>query len=160
MLKLTIGLAAIAMAATTCQAADASGGTCGTGLTAGQAGNARTIIVVADDLGLPIRAKVIGIATGLQESDLNEDTVGDGGLAVGVFQQHPHYGSYMARRDTERAARAFYRRLLEVSGWESRSLASAAQAVQRSAFPNAYGKHETRAERIVARLTARSCKGG
>ncbi|TMR90616.1 hypothetical protein [Nonomuraea basaltis] len=62
------------------------------GLTVEQAANAAAVIRVAADMGLPERAAVIGIATTLQESGLDQDAVGDGGLAVGVFQQHPHWG--------------------------------------------------------------------
>jgi hypothetical protein len=47
----------------------------------------------------------------------------------------------------------FYQRLALVGGWESMSLAAAAQAVQISAFPDAYAKHEPLANQIVAALT-------
>jgi len=42
--------------------------------------------------------------------------------------------------------------LVTVAGWQTMSVATAAQAVQRSAFPDAYGRQETRAQVIVAAL--------
>ncbi|MEW1842639.1 hypothetical protein AB0392_32245 [Nonomuraea angiospora] len=158
----TLAIAALPMAATSRCAPEANaagnavpGKSCRAGLTSSQAANARAVLRVADDMGLPERAKVIAIATTLQESDLDETTVGDGGKAVGVFQQHPHWGP--RRTDPATSARRFYTRLVKVPRWKSRPLTEAAQAVQRSAFPNAYAKHEPRAERIVATLTA--CTG-
>jgi hypothetical protein len=51
------------------------------------------------------------------------------------------------------AARAFYRALREVPGWQELSVTAAAQAVQRSAYPDAYAKHERRATTVVEALT-------
>ncbi|MEV0236847.1 hypothetical protein [Nonomuraea sp. NPDC050786] len=156
----TVVVAALPMAAKGCEAdAQASktvSGSCRAGLTGSQAANARAVLQVADDMGLPERAKVIAIATTLQESDLDENEVGDGGQAVGVFQQHPHWGRN--RTDPAASARRFYARLVKVPRWKTRPLTEAAQAVQGSAFPNAYAKHEARATRIVSKLTA--CMGG
>jgi hypothetical protein len=42
--------------------------------------------------------------------------------------------------------------LAQVPGWQSMSVASAAQAVQRSAYPSAYAQHQTQAEQAVAAL--------
>ncbi|SEU46686.1 hypothetical protein [Nonomuraea wenchangensis] len=161
----TLALAALPMAAASRCApeANAAGGavvpgtSCRAGLTSSQAANARAVLGVADEMGLGTRAKVIAIATTLQESGLDETTVGDGGQAVGVFQQHPHWGRN--RTDPATSARRFYSRLVKVPRWDTRPLTEAAQAVQRSAFPNAYAKHETRAKKIVATLSSRSCKG-
>ncbi|WP_188186827.1 hypothetical protein [Nonomuraea sp. SYSU D8015] len=129
------------------------------GLTVEQAANAAAVIRVGNDLDLPAhkreRAKVIAIATTLQESNLKAGAVGDGGRAVGVFQQHPHWGHN--RTDATASARRFYARLLKVRRWDTRPLTEAAQAVQRSAYPYAYADDEARATRIVAKLT--TCKG-
>jgi murein DD-endopeptidase MepM/ murein hydrolase activator NlpD len=56
-------------------------------------------------------------------------------------------------RDPEYASRKFYEKLRTVKGWESTSLTRAAQRVQRSAYPNAYAKHEPIASQIVDVLT-------
>jgi hypothetical protein len=51
------------------------------------------------------------------------------------------------------SAARFYARLNKVAGWESLSLGGAAQAVQRSAYPSAYSKHESLATSVVNALT-------
>ncbi|GAA2653530.1 C40 family peptidase [Nonomuraea recticatena] len=125
------------------------------GLSREQAANAQAIVDVATDLNLPRRAAVIGIATALQESDLKDGVVGDNGQAHGIFQQHPQHGwgTHAQVTDPNYAARTFYKRLIKVGKWDTRPLTEAAQAVQRSAFPDAYAKHEPHAEKIVAALT-------
>lgn len=127
----------------------------GLGLTKEQQANARIIVDVAEDLRLPKRAAIIGVATGLQESFLKSNVVGDNGQAHGVFQQHPQHGwgTHAQVTNTAYAARTFYNRLVKVKDWDTKPLTVAAQSVQRSAWPNAYAKHESRAQRIVTALT-------
>jgi hypothetical protein len=74
--------------------------------------------------------------------------------SVGLFQQRPSqgWGSVEQLMDPSESSRLFYSRLVKVAGWENMSVGGAAQAVQRSAFPGAYGKHQTRAQQIVAAL--------
>ncbi|MFE3452470.1 C40 family peptidase [Nonomuraea sp. NPDC059194] len=126
----------------------------GLGLTAEQLSNARTIVETAEDLGLPKRAAVVGVATALQESYLKNGVVGDNGQAYGIFQQHPQHGwgTRAQVTDPKYAARKFFSRLVKVKDWENKPLTVAAQTVQLSAFPSAYAKHEGRAERIVNAL--------
>ena len=50
------------------------------------------------------------------------------------------------------ASTKFYEHLVKVRGWEKMSLTAAAQAVQRSAYPDAYAKHESLATEIVNAL--------
>lgn len=161
--KVALAAAAVAipMAAQSCDASTAMatakvGKSCRAGLSSAQASSARAVIKVGDQMRLPQRAKVIAIATTLQESNLNRYAVGDGGRAVGLFQQHPHWGG--SRTDPAVSARRFYSRLVKVSRWQSRPLTEAAQAVQRSAHPTAYARHEGRAARIVATLSSARCK--
>jgi hypothetical protein len=59
--------------------------------------------------------------------------------------------------DPTYAATQFYRHLLAVPGWQQLPLTQAAQAVQRSAFPNAYAAQEPVARQIVAFVSAASC---
>ncbi|MGW3347872.1 C40 family peptidase [Nonomuraea rubra] len=129
-------------------------------LTSKHAANARIIIDTAKDLGLPHRAAVIALATALQESSLNNDTVGDHGHAFGLFQQHPEYGWGTRAQVTNQrhATQTFFSRLKKIRDWEAKPLTAVAQAIQRSAHPNAYAKHEIHAERLIAALTARSAK--
>jgi len=71
--------------------------------------------------------------------------------------------------DAATAARMFYAGgrnaapgLLQIPGWESMPLTMAAQAVQHSAFPDAYGKWQRVAEQVVADPSVLSavCTGG
>jgi hypothetical protein len=55
--------------------------------------------------------------------------------------------------DPSYAATKFYEALARVSGWQDLAATVAAQAVQRSAYPDAYAKHEPLARQIVAALT-------
>lgn len=130
-------------------------------LTPARAANARIIIDTADGLRLPRRAAVIGIAAALQESSLNQKKVGDQGRAFGIFQQHPQHGwgTRAQVSDPRYAARAFFDRLTRIKSWTTKPLTTVAQAVQRSAFPDAYAKHENRAERLVTALTGRRVTG-
>jgi hypothetical protein len=52
----------------------------------------------------------------------------------------------------EYAAEQFLKALIQVPGWQNMQLTYAAQAVQVSAFPEAYAKHEARATDIVNAL--------
>lgn len=131
---------------------------------------AQAIIAAGSAAGVGTRGLVIAIATALQESGLRELNYGDRD-SLGPFQQRPSqgWGSPEEVTDAAFAARAFFggpasphfntgtgranpAGLLEVRGWEQMPVTFAAQKVQRSAFPNAYAKHEARATRIVAAL--------
>ncbi|MBN2177720.1 MAG: hypothetical protein JW722_08740 [Demequinaceae bacterium] len=116
-------------------------------LTAEQADNAALIVAIGTSRGLPERAKTIALATALQESDLRNLELGDRD-SLGLFQQRPSQGWGTPEQilNPEYAANAFYDALLRVEGWESMSVTQAAQAVQRSGFPDAYARHEARAE--------------
>ncbi|MGH8882794.1 MAG: M23 family metallopeptidase, partial [Stackebrandtia sp.] len=116
-----------------------------------QVDNAVTIYTVGAERDLPSRAMVIATATALQESTLhNYDTAVDHD-SLGLFQQRPSqgWGTPEQLTDPEYAAGAFYDSLLEVTGWETLPITDAAQAVQKSAYPDAYASHESQAERIV-----------
>jgi murein DD-endopeptidase MepM/ murein hydrolase activator NlpD len=116
--------------------------------------NAAIIIKVGSDLKLPPRAWVIAIATAMQESRLTN--LGHLGSAndhdsLGLFQQRPSagWGTSAQVQDPVYASRKFYEKLQTVKGWDRMSLTRAAQRVQRSAYPDAYAKHESVATQIV-----------
>jgi hypothetical protein len=94
--------------------------------------------------GLPARALTIAIATGLQESKLRNVTHGDRD-SVGIFQQRPSQGWGTTEQilDPVFATNAFYDALLRVDGYQDLPITDAAQAVQRSGFPEAYAQHES-----------------
>lgn len=130
------------------------------GLSAEQASNAGVIVAVGERMRVPVRGWVIAVATALQESDL-VNTGGGPDDSLGLFQQRPSQGWGTPEQivNPDYAAGKFYQRLVVVPNWERLPLAEAAQAVQRSAFPDAYEKHEARATEIVAAYTGGSLPG-
>lgn len=119
-----------------------------------QVRNAAIIVATGQHLNVPARGWVIAVATAMQESSLNNRPDGDRD-SVGLFQQRPSqgWGTPEQLHDPVYASTKFYQRLLTVNGWEQMPLTKAAQAVQRSAYPNAYAKYEQDAERVVAEVT-------
>ena len=128
-----------------------------TPMTAEMKSNAEIIYQVGKSLGVSDYGIVIALATAMQESSLKNLSYGDRD-SVGLFQQRPsaHWGSVKQIMNPEYAARAFFggktsptygvaRGLLDIKNWSSKSLTEAAQAVQISAYPNAYAKWEASA---------------
>jgi LysM repeat protein len=134
-------------------------------LTAEMERNARTILGVGRSLGVPEYGLVIALAAAMQESSLRNLNYGDRD-SLGLFQQRPStgWGTPAQVTDPVYASRLFFggpsnpnkgktRGLLDISGWQSMTVTQAAQAVQRSAYPNAYAKWETSARAWVAQLS-------
>lgn len=113
-----------------------------------QQGNAATITAVGQQLRVPAYGWVVAVATALQESGLRNLPDGNAD-SVGLFQQRDSWGSYAERHDPAWAAAAFYRALLKVPGWQQMTVTVAAQAVQASAFPDAYARWESLARALV-----------
>lgn len=108
-------------------------------LTRSQMANAATIAAVGLRRKMPEHAVVVALATAFQESKL-ENLAGGDRDSVGLFQQRPSqgWGTPEQIRDPRYAADRFYAALRKVRGWEEMRVTDAAQAVQRSAFPEAY----------------------
>jgi hypothetical protein len=125
-----------------------------------QAANASTVTGVALRRELPRRAVEIALATALQESKLVNIDYGDLD-SVGLFQQRPSqgWGSVGQIMDPRYAAGKFYDRLVEVPRWRQRPLSEVAQAVQRSAFPEAYAKWEDEAVALANAFTGAAAAG-
>jgi hypothetical protein len=121
-----------------------------------QRANARTIYAVGAQLGIPHRGEVIAIATALQESTLINRTVATDHDSLGLFQQRPSkgWGSPAQILNPVYSSTAFYQRLRQVPRWQELPLTQAAQAVQRSAYPNAYAKWETLAMSLATDVGA------
>ena len=125
---------------------------------AAQMKNAAIIINVGVTLKMPPRAWVVAVATAMQESRLtNLGHLGDRNDhdSLGLFQQRPSqgWGQPSDLNDPVYASRAFFggsvnpnpgstRGLLDIPGWKSMTVTQAAQAVQYSAYPEAYAKWE------------------
>jgi hypothetical protein len=123
-------------------------------MTPEQAGNAATVAAVGATMGMSEKAIAVALATALQESGLRNLSYGDRD-SIGLFQQRPSqgWGSTTQIADTVFASRAFYQRLGAHRGWMSLSLNDAAQAIQRSAVPDAYAQWEGQANAVAAALT-------
>ncbi|QHT54881.1 hypothetical protein GXP71_01380 [Cellulomonas sp. H30R-01] len=119
-----------------------------------QADNAALIAATAVRRGLPARAVTIGLATALQESKLVNVDYGDRD-SLGLFQQRPSqgWGTPEQVQDPVYATGIFYDRLVQVPGYEELPITEAAQAVQRSGYPDAYAQHEVRARAYASALT-------
>ncbi|MBG0568233.1 NlpC/P60 family protein [Actinoplanes aureus] len=115
-----------------------------------QVANAAVIVAVGQRLQVPARGQVIVVATAMQESSLVNLAGGDRD-SVGLFQQRPSqgWGTPAQLQDPQYAATKFYTKLLAVPGWQTMTLAQAAQAVQISAYPQAYAKWEPDAVQLV-----------
>jgi len=138
------------------------------GLTQDQMDNAAAIVKVGQTMQLSRWGIIIAIATAMQESNLYNvasgvlpesmdyphQGVGWDHDSVGLFQQRPSsgWGSVANLMKPAYAAEKFYSALVEVPGWANMALTEAAQAVQVSAFPDAYAKHEGRATTVVDAL--------
>ncbi len=128
-----------------------------------QAANAALITAVAVRRELPPRAASIALATALQESKLRNINYGDqaGPDSRGLFQQRPSqgWGSTEEVMDPYYASNAFFDALVAVPGYQSLEITVAAQEVQRSAFPDAYARHETTARAFASALTGQTPEG-
>ncbi|MGC4174593.1 hypothetical protein [Demequina sp.] len=106
------------------------------------ANNAALVAAVGHRRGLSTYASTIGVATAIQESGLRNLDYGDRD-SLGLFQQRPSqgWGTIEEVTDPHYASLAFYWRLKKTDGWEDMRVTDAAQAVQRSGFPEAYQDH-------------------
>lgn len=123
-------------------------------LTVVQLQHASTINAVGLSRQIPEQGRIIAVATAYQESSLRNRSDGDRD-SVGLFQQRPSQGWGTAAQimDPVFAAGKFYDALLEVPDWQDLSLTAAAQAVQYSAYPDAYAKWEPQATTLVRGLS-------
>lgn len=103
--------------------------------------------------GLPPRATTIALATAFQETKIHNLDYGDRD-SVGLFQQRPSqgWGTREQILDPVYAINRFYDALIKVDGYEAMTITDAAQDVQRSAFPGAYGAHEDYARALASAL--------
>jgi hypothetical protein len=119
-----------------------------------QVANARTIITIGNQRRVPREGQVIALATAMQESRLRNLRGGDRD-SIGLFQQRPSqgWGTPKQLHDPAYQTQKFYDKLLQTRGWQKMRVTEAAQAVQVSAFPEAYTKHVPAATRLVDTLS-------
>lgn len=137
---------------------------------------ASEIARAAKDMGLSKKAAEIGVATALVESgdpmqmyannsvpeslNYRHDAVGSDYDSVGLFQQRDNgaWGTVAQRMDPYESAKMFFAELMKID-WENMDPGAAAQAVQRSAFPDRYATKMQRARDMLASIPAFK-KGG
>lgn len=122
-----------------------------------QAENVALISAVALRRGLPPRAATIAIAVAMQESKIRNISYGDRD-SVGMFQQRPSqgWGSIEQIMDPVYSINAFYNGLIKIADYQNLTITEAGDAVQRSAYPTAYGQHEPMARAFASALTGYS----
>lgn len=110
--------------------------------------------------GVGVEGVVIALATAMQETgNLHSLDYGHAD-SLGLFQQRPStgWGTPAQVMDPALSSDAFYGvashtnnpGLTDIAGWQKMTVAQAAQAVQRSAFPDAYAKWENDARTLAA----------
>jgi hypothetical protein len=104
--------------------------------------------------GISTWGQTIALAVAMQESRLrNLPHLGatNDHDSIGVFQQRPSqgWGTPEQLGDPAYQADKFYAKLKTIIGWETMPLTRVAQAVQISAYPDAYAKWTSEAVRLV-----------
>lgn len=103
-----------------------------------------------DGLGNDLAADQVGIGRSLS---LPHEAVGSDHGSLGILQQQwPWWGDMKELMTPRIAARKFYDALDKIDGWEAMPVTRAAQAVQKSAYPDDYADDEPRARKILAQL--------
>jgi len=124
-------------------------------LSRAQCGNAEIIYSTCLQMGGTLRDAAVGIMTAYQESRLENLSYGTG-TSLGLFQQESGegWGTAAQRLDPVHSSTAFFQVLLALANRNSMTLGQEAQAVQRSAYPDAYAAWQAMAEKIVSVLGA------
>ncbi len=122
-----------------------------------QAYYASIVVGVSVRRGLAPRAGSVAMATVYQETGIRNLDYGDRD-SVGLFQQRPSqgWGSEKQLMDPYYSTTKFYDALVRVRDWETRDITKVAQAVQRSAYPDAYADHEPDARVLASALTGQT----
>jgi hypothetical protein len=125
-----------------------------TTITPEQARNAAIIAGMSIKRGLAPRAASIALTTAYQESGIRNLDYGHAD-SIGLFQQRPSkgWGTIEEIMDPWYSTREFYRAMERIKNWRTRSINDVAQAVQRSAYPDAYRQHEANARALASSLT-------
>jgi cell wall-associated NlpC family hydrolase len=158
------------------------------GLDATQAGNARSIVAAAQQMGVTAgqdpgaqgRAELIALMTAATESTLhnyanphvpastllpNDGQPASGGDhdSVGLFQQRESWGPLASRMHPMDSTRLFVQRLFTVPAWQTLAPGVAAQTVQQSSYPDRYATKQPSAQAWLDQITtgtrATSCGG-
>ncbi|RII99068.1 C40 family peptidase [Clavibacter michiganensis] len=116
--------------------------------------NAVSILSIGRQRGLDRHAQQVALIAAMTESGLRDLEGGDRDSA-GLFQMRPSqgWGTHDQITDPRYAVGLFYDRLAAVPGWEAKAPGEAAQAVERSAFPDRYATHLPEAAQLMDGLS-------
>lgn len=125
----------------------------GVQISAEQYNNAVTIARTGYGMGASTRDVQVSLMAAMQESSLRNLNYGDRD-SRGLFQQRPSQGWGTVAQVTNPvyAATQFFKHLLGIGNRNTMSMSAEAQAVQRSAYPNAYAKWQNMAGALVAAI--------
>lgn len=146
------------------------------GYEAKQLDYARAILAAGRAMGVSRRGIIIGLATGLVETNLWNyanravpasltvpyDRIGSDSKSVGIMQQQPQWwgdGTGLDLMVPATAARLFFAELVKLDYNGAGSPGSYAQAVQRSSYPNRYDERFAEATALYDQITAGSTAG-
>jgi cell wall-associated NlpC family hydrolase len=126
----------------------------GSALNPQQFSNASIIVAVAQQMGAGTSGAIVAVTAAFTESRLTNIPMGDLD-SLGLFQERPSqgWGTPQQILDPVYATTQFVSRLLALPGWQALSPAAAAQAVERSAFPDRYQRWVQPASQLVAGLS-------
>ncbi|WP_420367146.1 C40 family peptidase [Curtobacterium sp. L1-20] len=119
-----------------------------------QVKNAAAIISIGKQRGLTQHAQQTALMAAMTESTLRNLSGGDRDSA-GLFQMRPSqgWGTQAQVTDITYAINLFYERLVKVPGWDTMAPGNAAQAVEGSAFPDAYATKSANAVEMMNALS-------
>lgn len=116
--------------------------------------NAALIYQVGQQMGMSSRDIQIALITAMTESNLVNVHYGDRD-SLGLFQQRASWGTETQRMNPRYAAQKFFSALRSLGDNRvNMSMGAAAQAVQRSAFPDRYATHIGEARTLWPRISA------
>ncbi|GAB3448945.1 C40 family peptidase [Actinophytocola sediminis] len=123
-----------------------------------QMNNAAVIVDIGLHRGIPDQGIVVALMAAMTESSLRNLNHGDRD-SLGLFQMRPSqgWGTPEQLTDPIYATNKFYDVLLDVPNWQAMPPGAAAQAVERSAFPDRYNKHEQTAREILGTIRGIEC---
>lgn len=135
----------------TTETADSAGGASAESLSPDQRAIAARIVHLGQQQQVPPRGWQVAIQAGMTESRLSNLSGGDRD-SLGVFQMRPSqsWGTPAQVTNVDYAIIKFYAVLRGISGWESQRPGEAAQAVERSGFPDRYHRYEGLAAELVS----------
>lgn len=123
-----------------------------------QMANAKLIVDIGTGRDISDHGIVVALMAAMTESSLRNLDHGDRD-SLGLFQMRPSqgWGSPAQLTDPTYAVNKFYDVLLTVPNWHGLPPGAAAQAVERSGFPDRYTKHEQTAREILGAIRGVSC---